>query len=115
MKEKLQKSSILELNEYDVKQRIIEALTNTCSHAILFSIVTEAKNVVQISQELQLSLSTVYKTLANLDKLTLIVIEDFEFSNEGKKIKRYRSRIKKASIEIGVNDYEVNLYSVKTN
>ena len=35
--------------------------------------------------------------------------------DEGKKINRYRSRIKKASIEIGVNDYEVNLYSVKTN
>jgi predicted transcriptional regulator len=90
-------------------------LTNTCSHAILFSIVIEAKNAVQISQELQLSLSTVYKTLANLEKLTLVTIEDFEFSNEGKKIKRYRSRIKKASIEIDVNDYEVNLYSVKTN
>ena len=115
MKGKLPKPSILELNEYDVKQRIIEALINTCSHAILFSIVIEAKNAVQISRELQLSLSAVYKTLANLEKLTLVTIEDFEFSNEGKKIKRYRSRIKKASIEIGVNDYEVSLYSVKTN
>ena len=86
MKEKLQKSSILELNEYDVKQRIIEALTNTCSHAILFSIVTEAKNAVQISQELQLSLSAVYKTLANLEKLTLVAIEAFKFSNEEKKL-----------------------------
>ena len=115
MKGILPKPSILELNEYDVKQRIIEALTNTCSHAILFSIVIKAKNAVQISQELQLSLSAVYKTLANLEKLTLVTIEDFEFSNEGKKIKRYRSRIKKANIEIGVNDYEVSLYSVKTN
>ncbi len=91
MKGILPKPSILELNEYDVKQRIIEALTNTCSHAILFSIVIKAKNAVQISQELQLSLSAVYKTLANLEKLTLVTIEDFEFSNEGKKIKRYRS------------------------
>ena len=99
MKGILPKPSILELNEYDVKQRIIEALTNTCSHAILFSIVIKAKNAVQISQELQLSLSAVYKTLANLEKLTLVTIEDFEFSNEGKKIKRYRSRIKKANIE----------------
>ena len=93
----------------------VEALINTCSHAILFSIVDEAKNAVQISQELQLSLSAVYKTLANLEKLTLATIENFEFSNEGKKIKRYRSRIKKANIEIGVNDYEVSLYSVNKN
>ena len=115
MKGKLPKPSVLELNEYDVKQRSIEAQTNTSSHAKLVSIVIKAKNAVQISQELQLSLSAVYKTLANLEKLTLVTIEDFEFSNEGKKIKRYRSRIKKANIEIGVNDYEGSLYSVKTN
>ena len=115
MKRTFPKPTILELNEYDVKQRIIEALTNTCSHAILFSIVNKAKNAVQISQELQLSLSAVYKTLANLEKLTLVTIEDFEFSNEGKKIKRYRSRIKKANIEISVNAYEVSLYSLNKN
>ena len=67
MKGILPKPSILELNEYDLKQRIIEALTNTCSHAILFSIVIKAKNAVQISQELELSLSAVYKTLTNLE------------------------------------------------
>ena len=39
MRGALPKPTILELDEYDINQRIIEALTTTCSHAILFSIV----------------------------------------------------------------------------
>ncbi len=100
MKGILPKPTLLELDEYDINQRIIEALTTVCSHAVLFSIVGEAKDAVKISQELQLSLSTVYKTLSNLRKLTLVRIEKFEFSNEGKKIKYYRSKIKNAHISV---------------
>ena len=38
MKGTLPKPTLLELDEYDINQRIIEALTNTCSHAVIFSI-----------------------------------------------------------------------------
>ena len=69
----LPKPTILELDEYDINQRIIEALTNTCSHAILFSIVDEEKDAIQIAGQLRISLSSVYKTLVNLEKLSLIV------------------------------------------
>ena len=110
MKGILPKPTLLELNEYDINQRIIDALTTVCSHAVLFSIVDEAKDAVKISQELQLSLSTVYKTLSQLRKLTLVTIEKFEFSNEGKKIKHYRSKIKSAHISINGDKSEVTLY-----
>ena len=96
----LPKPTLLELNEYDINQRLIVALTSTCSHAILFSIIDTEKDVVEISDELQLSLSTVYKTLVNLEKLSLVEIQRFKITNDGKKIKMYRSRIKKASISI---------------
>ena len=112
MKGVLPKHTLLELDEYDINQRIIEALTTVCSHAILFSIVDESKDAEKISQELQLSLSTVYKTLSNLRKLTLVTIEKFEFSEEGKKIKQYRSRIKGADITINENESKVKLYSL---
>ena len=104
MNEKLPKPTLLELSEYDINQRLIEALTNTCSHAILFSIIDAEKDTVEISNELQLSLSTVYKTLANLEKLSLVEIQRFKITNDGKKIKMYRSRIKKASISINENN-----------
>ena len=104
MNEKLPKPTLLELDEYGVNQRLIEALTNTCSHAILFSIIDAEKDTVEISNELQLSLSTVYKTLANLEKLSLVEIQRFKITNDGKKIKMYRSRIKKANISINENN-----------
>ena len=104
MKGILPKPTLLELNEYDINQRLIEALTTTCSHAILFSIIDTEKDTVEISNELQLSLSTVYKTLANLEKLSLVEIQRFKITNDRKKIKMYWSRIKKASISINENN-----------
>jgi len=43
MKGTLPKPTLLELDEYDINQRVIEALTTTCSHAVLFSIVNVEK------------------------------------------------------------------------
>jgi predicted transcriptional regulator len=100
----LSKPTLLELNEYDINQRMIEALTTTCSHAVLFSIIDTEKDTIEISNELQLSLSTVYKTLANLEKLSLVEIQRFKITDAGKKIKMYRSRIKKADISINENN-----------
>ncbi len=106
----LPKPTLLELDEYDIKQRIIEALTTTCSHAVLFSIINVEKDAVKIANELQISLSAVYKTLSNLEKLSLVEIQRFKITNEGKKIKMYRSKIKKANISINENNSQVMLY-----
>ena len=110
MKGALPKPTLLELDEFDVNQRIIEALTTTCSHAILFSIINNEKDAVEISSELQISLSTVYKTLVNLEKLSLVEIQRFHINDDDKKIKMYRSRIEKADIFIHEDKSEVILY-----
>jgi len=110
MKGVLPKPTLLELDEYDINQRIIEILTTTCSHAVLFSIVNAAKDAVEISDELQISLSSTYKALTNLERLSLVEIQRFKITESGKKIKLYRSRIKKASISISKNESEVVLY-----
>ena len=110
MKGILPKPTLLELDEYDINQRVIEILTTTCSHAVLFSIVNAAKDAVEISDELQISISSTYKALTNLEKLSLVEIQRFEITNTGKKIKMYHSRIKKADISISENKSEVILY-----
>ena len=110
MKGILPKPTLLELDEYDINQRIIEILTTTCSHAVLFSIVKVAKDAVEISDELQISLSSTYKALSNLEKLSLVEIQRFKITDVGKKIKMYHSRIKKANISISENNSEVLLY-----
>ena len=109
MKGALPKPTLLELDEYDINQRIIEALTTTCSHAILFSIIDKEKDAIQISGQLQISLSSVYKTLVNIEKLSLIEIQRFHISDGNKKIKMYRSKIKAAEITINENKSEVKL------
>jgi predicted transcriptional regulator len=111
MKGLLPKPTLLELDEYDVNQRVIEALTTTCSHAVLFAIVKTEKDAIEISNELQLSLSTIYKTLGNLEKLSLIQIQRFKITDDGKKIKMYRSKIKEASITINENNSKVLLHT----
>ena len=110
MKGILPKPPLLELDEYDINQRIIEILTTTCSHAVLFSIVYAAKDAVEISEELQISLSSTYKALTNLEKLSLVEIQRFKITDAGKKIKLYHSRVKKANISISKNKSEVTLY-----
>ena len=113
MKGVLPKPTLLELDEYDINQRIIEALTTTCSHAILFSIVENEKDAIQIAGELRISLSSVYKTLVNLERLSLIEIQRFHINDDNKKVKMYRSKIKKADISINENKSEVLLHQNK--
>ena len=113
MKGALPKPTLLELDEYDINQRLVEALTTTCSHAILFSIVDKEKDAVQIAGQLQISLSSVYKTLVTLEKLSLVEIQRFHINTDNKKIKMYRSKIKKADIAIYENKSEVILHANK--
>ena len=104
------KPNIIQLSEFDITQKIIESLTNVCTRAVLFSVKDESKDATQIADELKLSLSTVYKTLANLEDLTLIVVDKYVISNEGKKIKLYKSRIGKVEITITDTEPVLSLY-----
>ncbi len=104
----LSKPNIIQLSEFDVTQKIIESLSNVCTRAVLFSIKPTAKDATQIASELKISISTVYKTLSNLEDLALIEVDKFVISNEGKKIKLYKSRIGK--VEITMKDMEPVLH-----
>ncbi len=101
--------SIIKLKEFDVTQKIIVALSNACNRAILFSIKSHPKDAARIAQELQLSPSTVYKSLASLEDLALVVVDQFVISG-GKKIKQYRSRIGRVEITMENMHPVLNLY-----
>lgn len=106
----MSRPNIIQLGEFDITQKIIEALSSVCSRAVLFSIRDESKDAAQISDELRISLSTTYKTLANLEDLTLVVIDNYVISPEGKKIKKYKSRISKVEILMDEAEPVLNLY-----
>lgn len=107
----LDKKSTQNLSHYDVTQQIIETLANVYSRAVLFCIIETAKDAQTIADDQKMSVSTVYKILSQLENLTLIEVDRYEISDAGKKIKYYKSRIKKAEIIVGGNMPILNLQS----
>ena len=99
----MRKTNILQLSVYNITQKIMDSLVNPCHRAVLFSIVSESKIANQISEDLNISLSAVYKTLGKLEELTLVFVEKFEFK-DGKKVKFYKSRIGNAEIALHGDD-----------
>ena len=94
------KLTLPQLKKYDVTQKVIEALADSESRAILFSITKKGSTAAELSNKLKIPLSSVYKKLADLEELTLIEIEKWMLSEKGRKYKIYRSRISKADISI---------------
>ena len=109
VREALPKPNILQLSQYDITQKIMESLINTCHRAVLYSIIDTSKDANEISDELSISLSAVYKTLNQLEDLTLVQVEKFTFV-DGKKTKSYKSRIGRAEIKLENNDAILHLF-----
>ena len=111
----MSKNNIIQLSEFDVTQKIIEALSNICTRSVLFSVKNKSKDVTTIADELDISISTVYKTLSNLEELALAEIDKYIISPEGKKIKLYRSRIGKVEIVLDELEPILNLHPNEYN
>ena len=94
------KLTLPQLKKYDITQKVIEALADTESRAILFSTIRKGNTAAELSNKLKIPLSSVYKKLADLEELTLIKVEKWMLSDKGRKYKVYRSRISKADISI---------------
>ena len=89
-----------QLKKYDITQRVIEALADAESRAIIFSIIRKGKTASHLSDSLKIPLSSVYKKLSDLEELTLIKVEKTILSENGRRFKIYKSRINKAEISI---------------
>lgn len=89
-----------QLKKYDITQKVMESLADAESRAILFSMVKSGKTAADLSYELKIPLSSVYKKLTDLEELALIEVEKITLSDKGRRFKLYRSRISKADITI---------------
>ena len=94
------KITLPQLKKYDITQKVIEALADAESRAIIFSIIRKGKTASNLSTSLKIPLSSVYKKLADLENLTLVQAEKTILSEKGRRFKVYRSRINKAEISI---------------
>ena len=103
------KITLPQLKKYDITQKVIEALADAESRAIIFSIIRKGKTANELSTALKIPLSSVYKKLTDLEHLTLIEIEKTVLSDKGKRFKIYKSRINKAEIIIKKPDPTLSL------
>ena len=81
------------------------------SRKIIFSIIKKSKTVEEINKELDFPLSSVYKKIRDLEKITLVYVEKRSISPHGRIIAHYRSRIKGVDIEF--NKYESKITLLK--
>ena len=93
-------ATLPQLKKFDVTQKIVEALADVESRAIIFTMVNEAMTASDLSYALKIPLSSVCKKLSDLQELTLVHVEKNILTEDGKKHRFYRSRIKKAEIII---------------
>ena len=96
----IKRLTLPQLKKYDVTQKVIEMLADAESRAVLFSIIRKGKTASQLSEKHKIPLSSVYKKISELEKLTLIKVDSWEISNKGRRYKVYKSRIKNAEINI---------------
>ena len=89
-----------QLKKYDILQKVVAMLADTEARAIMFSMVRRGKTATDLSHELRIPLSSVYKKLSDLDDLALIRVEKVTLTDSGRKLKVYRSRVSEASITI---------------
>ena len=94
------KVSLSQLKKYDVNQKILEALADVQSRSILFSIIKEGMTALELSEKYRIPLSSVYKKISDLEELTLVKVDKWVLSENGKKFKVYKSRISRAEISI---------------
>jgi len=69
------KLTLPQLKKYDVTQKVIEALADSESRAILFSIIRTGHTAADLSDKLKIPLSSVYKKLSiRKPEATLILV-----------------------------------------
>ena len=101
--------TLSQLKKYDVNQKILEALADAQSRAILFSVIKEGKTAADLAEEHKIPLSSVYKKISDLENLSLIKVDRWMLSDNGKKFKLYKSRISKADVSIRKPEPVINL------
>ena len=94
------KLSLSQLKKYDVNQKVLNALADAQSRAILFSVIKQGKTAAELAEEHRIPLSSVYKKISELEDLTLLKVERWILSDSGRKFKVYRSRISRAEVSI---------------
>jgi len=87
------------IEKYDISQKVLKEFADLESRHILFSIIKEPKRAQDISHELKIPLSSVYKKIKSLNKCSLI-LQKRKLMDNGHIAIFYQSLIKNVKITI---------------
>lgn len=96
------------IRKYDIANKIFQGFGDLDSRYILFSIVKKPKSVQEISDELKIPLSTVYKKIQALSEVSLISMER-DFLDNGRIVQLYQSNVCDIHIELSKSEPAISL------
>lgn len=90
---------------------VIEALCDRYSRKIILSIISDAKSIEEIRFEQNIPVSTCYRRIRFLETEGIIKKDETIITAEGKKLARYISLLKRATIsfETGQSDVKIEV------
>ena len=94
----------------DRANEIFEAMIDPTFRKILAGIKDNSKTVLQISKDLELSISMTYRILNKLNEKKLLIVTG-EINSRHKKASKYKSKIRKIITTFDENITDVKIYS----
>ena len=94
--------------QLDKQEEIIRLISDQCARKIINSIQTESKSAIQISNELDVELSTIYRRLQKFQKHNLVKTT-FQITSDGKKSFFYQSKINAVIAKYQQGEFDVSL------
>jgi DNA-binding transcriptional ArsR family regulator len=98
-----------------LRGRIARALEDTDSSRVLHSIRAKPKNAEDISTELEVPLSSLYRKLAILRGAGLIFVKSFEITAEGKRQELFLSAVTEVKLIVSGERLEIELIPTEEN
>ncbi len=89
-------------------EKIVKVLTDGYAIKILVATNKEGKSAIELSQELDVPIAACYRRLHALEEVGLIDSQE-KITPKGKKMRYYRSKVKKANIRIEDNNLIIEL------
>jgi len=97
------------ITDATLKERVLQALSDQYSRAILLSIIEGSKSATELSSEGDIPISTTYRRVHELQEAGLVAVERTVVTEDGKKYELYRSTIRGIKIAFGPGTVEVEL------
>jgi predicted ArsR family transcriptional regulator len=89
------------------KEAVERAMSSSASRQILASCVERPLAVKEIGQATGVPIASVYRQVADLEKEGLLVVERSALTPDGKAYDLFRSRVRRASVQVGPEGVDV--------